>query len=127
MSSKPEELKAWSASVFSFRILMDDDSVIETSNTLGDIVRWEKNRDERWMAQPPGMDGLLYLAWLAGRRHGPVITETVYERWVDHVVDLEATPVQRTRSGSTDPVNDLADIDGPGFADPTRAAQPAAG
>ena len=54
--------KTWSASCFNFRILMDDNTVIETTNTVGDVHRWEKTQDKKWMAEPPGMGGLLYLA-----------------------------------------------------------------
>lgn len=120
--------KTWSASCFNFRILMNDNTVIEITNTVGDVHRWEKTQDKKWMAEPPGMGGLLYLAFLAGRRHGPVITETHYENWVDRVVDIDAEPVRRHTDGSVDdPADDLADVDGPGFADPTRPARLAAG
>lgn len=114
------ELKSWSASVFDFRILMSDGSIVETRNTLAQVLRWEDNRDERWGSKPLGAKGLLYLAWLAGRNDG-TITEPVFDRWVVDVVDLDTEPVKRRDDGSTD---ELDNVEGaPGIADFTEPDQ----
>ena len=118
-------VKEWSGSVFDFTIKMDDGTDIETRNSLGDVVRWEKNRKERWGSGPVGVEGLLYLAWLAGRRNGGVITERHFENWVNHVIDINAEPVTYTSPESPD--DDLTDEAGPGWADPTHSAGPADG
>lgn len=112
--------KVWSGSVFNFRVLMNDDSLINVTNSVGDVVRWERNRDERWMSKGPGVEGLLYLAWLAGRRHGPVITEKMFDTWAENVVDFEAEPVRRSETGES---SDLDPVRGVAIADPIQQAQ----
>lgn len=120
-------VKEWSGTIFDFTIAMDDGTQVETRNSLGDVVRWEKNRKERWGSGPVGVEGLLYLAWLAGRRNGGVITERHFENWVNHVVDLDAERITYETDSSADQDNDLGDEVGPGWADPTHSAGPADG
>lgn len=124
MNHDKQELQDWSASVFDFALLLDDDQVVKVRNTLGDIIRWERNRQERWMSQPPGVEGLIYLAFLAARRTGQV-NEPHFDNWYTHVLDIDADRVRRHKDGSE--ASDLDDVDGPGLADPTGPARSDAG
>lgn len=126
MNHDKQKLRDWSASVFDFTLLLDDDSTIEVRNSLGDIIRWERNRDERWMSKAPGVEGLVYLAYLAGRRTGQ-IAEPHFDNWHPHLIDLDAEKVLRRKDGSEAEADDLDEVDGPGLADPTGPARSDAG
>lgn len=76
-----------SGTVNTFRITVSDQDPIIVTNTVGDVIAYERMSKKPWH-QAVSAESMLWVAWRAARREG-LTSEPQFDQFVPRVLDVE--------------------------------------
>lgn len=90
---KPLRERNWSQLIQNFTVVMNDDTVLEVTNTVGDVLAWEAKHKRSFVEGGQSVTDVMWVMWKALRRTEQ-IESTDPEGWARDVRDFAADQVE---------------------------------